>query len=41
VGHLAIHILNGLRLALIGLENLQELLVNVGLCGKSVLAVMC
>jgi hypothetical protein len=35
---LTVHILNGLRLALIGLEDLEELLVNVGLSGEAVLS---
>jgi hypothetical protein len=34
---LSIHVLDWLRLALVSLEDLEELLVDVGLRGKSVL----
>lgn len=38
VGDLAVHVLDGLRFALVSLQDFQKLLVNIRLRGKSVLS---
>ena len=37
LGYLSVNVLNGFRLSLIGLEDLQELLVDLRVLGKSIL----